>query len=93
MAGVEEENEGSQEVSLTAGEDGQARDVSRGGERDGGEDGEGADRVREGSEGIGRGADVCGESRGVCREERERVEGVRGKHREKKEEVEVEWKG
>ena len=29
----------------------------------------------------------------MCREERETVEGVRGKHREKKEEVEVEGTG
>ena len=93
MAVVEEESEGSQEVGLTAGEDGQARDVWRGGERDGGEDGDGADWIREGSEGIGRGADICGESRGVCIEERETVEGVGGKHREKKEEVEVEGTG
>ena len=67
MAEVEEESEGSQEAGLTAGEDGQAQDVWRGGERDGGEDGEGADRVWEGSEGIGRQADVCEESReGAC---------------------------
>ena len=49
MVGAEEESEGSQEAGLTAGEDEQARDVWRGGERDGGEDGEGADRVREGA--------------------------------------------
>ena len=59
MAGVEEESKGSQEAGLAAGEDGQARDVWRGGERDGGEDSEGADRVREGREGIGSGAYVC----------------------------------
>ena len=93
MAGVEEEREGSQrEAGLTAGEGGQARGVSRGGERDGGEDGEGAERVWGGSKGVGSGADVCGESgEGVCR--RETVEGVDGKHREKKEEVDVEVEG
>ena len=94
MAGVEEESEVSQEAGLTAAEDGQARDVWKGRERDGGENGEGADRVRGGSKGIGRGAEVCGESREcVFREEREIVEGVGGKHREKKEEVEVEVEG
>ena len=93
MAGVEEEREGSQrEAGLTAGEGGQARGVSRGGERDGGGDGEGAGRVSGGSKGVGSGADVCGESgEGVCR--RERMEGVDGKHREKKEEVDVEVEG
>ena len=92
MAGVEEDSEGSQEAGLTAGEDEQARYVWRGEERDGGEDGEGADGVREGSEGIGRGADVCGESReDACREERESGRGW-GKA-QKKEEVEVEGKG
>ena len=46
MAGVEEEGEGLQkEAGITAGEGGQARDVWRGGERNGGEGGEGAERV------------------------------------------------
>ena len=93
VAGVEEESEGSQrDAGLTAGEGGQARDVWIGGKRDGGEDGEGAERVWGGSKGVGSGVDVCGESgEGMCR--RERVEGVGGKHREKKEEVDVEVEG
>ena len=85
MAGVEEEGEGLQrEAGLTAGEGEQARDVWRGGERNVGEDGEGAEKIWGGSKGVGSGVDVCGESGvGMCR--RERVEGVGGKHREKRE--------
>ena len=92
-AGVEEEGEGLQrEAGVTAGEGGQARDVWRGREREGGEDGEGAERVWGGSKEVSSGADVCEESgEGECR--RERLEGVGGKHREKKEEVDVEVEG